>query len=155
MIFQVLRHELLHGGGLPFGLSGSGLSFNQLSFFWSSEFLLSVKLCLLSRKRRPLFLFLIVAGLIAATIWPSVTGLLLPRIQTIPAGGIWYYLNATADQLWPSYIDASSEHPVCFLPNATDYGVCPSGSYTSFLPEYLSELPLFGFPVRHWCRLCT
>ena len=131
VIFQALRYNLLHNSGIPFGLIGSGLSFTQLSFFWSPEFVLNIKSCLFSRRRLPLFVFIVLSGAIAATIGPSVAVLMLPRIQAYPAARISYYLNSTTHELWPSHLNSSSEEPVCFISNATQYGVCPSGGYAS------------------------
>ena len=119
--------------GLPLGLLGAGLSFSQISYLWSAEFCLSVKAC--GWKKWPLWLLLIVAALVAATIGPSIAILISPRFQTIPIGGTTNYLNAAADQLWPVHIN-SSEYFACSLPNATLYDVCPSGGYSSLLHTF-------------------
>jgi len=136
VVLQVLRYNLIDGEGVPFGLLGSGLTFGQISFLWSSELILSAKSCISSWKRSSLLLFLVLTCLLAAVIGPASAVLLLPRIQVIPAGGTSYWLNATVDQLWPTEINASSEDPVCSLPNATDYCICPSGDYESLRTSF-------------------
>lgn len=145
VIFQVLRHYLCEDG-VPFGLLGAGLSFGQLSYLWSSAFCSSIRPVLFDRRRWPLFLLLVVACVLAATIGPALAVLLLPRVQAFPAGGTTNYLNATADKLWPTQIDSSSQYLACFLPNATNYDACPCSGYTS-IKETFAEFYYSDFLV--------
>ena len=136
VVMQVLRHYLLQDEGIPLGLLGAGLSFSQVSYLWSPEFCLGIKSCLFNRRKWPLFPLLLVTGVVVATIGPSMAVLILPRIQDIPTGITSYYINATADQMWPTNITPSLEYSACSLPNATDYAVCPSGGYSSILSTF-------------------
>lgn len=133
---QELRHDLIYGEGVPFGLLSSGLAFVQPSYFWSPAFVFSAKYSLSSIRRCRFYLLLILLGLVAATIGPSTAVLMLPYIQAYPAGETLYYINATADQLWPTSINSSLENPACFLPNATEYATCPSGGYASLKDNF-------------------
>ena len=136
VVMQALRYHLLQDEGIPLGLLGAGLSFNQVSYLWSPEFCLSVKSCLFNKRRWSLYILLLTTGVVAATIGPSIAVLMLPRVQDIPAGGTSYYLNATADQLWPSNITSMLEYSGSSLPNATQYAVCPCGGYESILNTF-------------------
>ena len=71
--------------------------------------------------------------LLAALIGPFSAVLLIPRFQTYPAGGIDYFLNATADELWPNVVASDTEAEVCYWTNATQYPICPCGGYNSLL----------------------
>jgi hypothetical protein len=79
-----------------------------------------------------LLILLLVFILLATFIGPFTAVLLIPRTQTFPAGGTRYFLNATAEEMWPSVVHSDAEYEACFWPNATDYSVCPSGGYASF-----------------------
>jgi hypothetical protein len=134
IVLQALRHELL-GEGVPIGLLGSGIWFSQIGSFWSPEFLAATPFSFKGFGKFRLYLLLILAGAIAATIGPATAVLMLPRIQTMPAGGTNYFLNGTAEQFWPDVVTADSELDVCSLPNSTKYAVCPSGGYESLRLE--------------------
>ena len=43
IVFDIIRDELMYGDGVPLGLVGAGFSFTGLSFFWSPEFLYSLR----------------------------------------------------------------------------------------------------------------
>ena len=79
-----------------------------------------------------LLILLLVFILLATFIGPFTAVLLIPRTQTFPAGGTRYFLNATAEEMWPSVVHSDAEYEACLWPNATDYSVCPSGGYASF-----------------------
>ena len=150
---NILRYDLVLGDGVPLGLLGSGISFNQLSYFWSPDFLCAAKFSLTRWRRSRLFLFVLLAGFIAVTVGPSSAVLMLPRVQPVPVGGTPYYLNATSGKLWPNNINSSFEYPACFLPNATEYDICPSGGYTSLrntFQTYRYIKSLYDFQFFSW-----
>ncbi|KAL9598848.1 MAG: hypothetical protein Q9179_003773 [Wetmoreana sp. 5 TL-2023] len=103
--FQLLRHELIHGDGLPLGLLAAGFDFTKLSYFWSPEFAGTLR-SIYSRprklKRSALVLFLVTVGTLAALAGPSCAVLLIPQARDWPAGGTTFYLNATRDRIWPA-----------------------------------------------------
>lgn len=167
IVLQALRHELLRDG-IPLGLLGSGIWFSSLSAFWSPQFLGSFGWrhwtwpynwrWTWPRKsywawampwkwpsRTRLYALLIVSGLIAVTIGPASAYLMLPREQSLPAGGVSFYMNDTvgSPQFWPDTVTAESQLPFCALDNATDYAVCPSGGYNTFR-RILSSLTYRG-----------
>lgn len=148
IILNILRYDLIFGDGVPLGLLGSGISFNQISYFWSPAFLCAARFSLKRWKRGRLFMFVPIAGLIAVTMGPSSAVLMLPRVQPVSVGGTPYYINATSDRLWPIHINSSSEYPACFLPNATEYSTCPSGGYASLKNTFQANKPLYDFHMR-------
>ncbi|KAI4234521.1 MAG: hypothetical protein L6R40_006726 [Gallowayella cf. fulva] len=139
--FQLLRHELIHGDGLPLGLLAAGFDFTRLSYFWSPEMLGAFRNAF-SRPSKvrhiALVLFLVTAGVLAALVGPSCAVLLIPQPQDWPAGGTLLYLNGTQDHIWPATISAvnSSFKDLCTSVDATENGVCPSGGYYSLWAHY-------------------
>jgi hypothetical protein len=154
ILLQLLRYDLLNGYGTPLGLVSSHLWFSQPTSLISPEYLAAaqrsvkgirrllpevIKMKRISCEsvarnlaRIRLLILLLVFILLAAFIGPFTAVLLIPRTQTFPAGGTRYFLNATAEEMWPSVVHSDAEYEACFWPNATDYSVCPSGGYASF-----------------------
>ncbi|TKA76390.1 hypothetical protein B0A55_05259 [Friedmanniomyces simplex] len=132
VVMHVLRHELISGVGVPFGLLGGGFQFSGLSYFWAPEFwgaMLHAPLTF--RKKATLAGTLLVAGLVAVSAGPSCAILLVPREQTWNAGHGTFYLPGSNEMLWSTDF-ASSMAPFddcCFWPNASSYATCPSGGY--------------------------
>lgn len=141
LVYHQLRHDLLHGQGVPFGLFSSGLEFQRLSYFWSPELLGSFPM---SNIR--LLLLTIAAGLIAMLAGPSTAVLLIPNQINYPAGSTSYYINGSSDVLWPSYIQLdhyfpSSQNPKdqnidCGGPAGYKSAICPAGGYLSFKDHF-------------------
>ncbi|KAL8727297.1 MAG: hypothetical protein Q9181_005761 [Wetmoreana brouardii] len=144
--FQLLRHELIHGDGLPLGLLAAGFDFTKLSYFWSPEFAGTLR-SIYSRPRKlrrsALVLFLVTVGALAALAGPSCAVLLIPQAQDWPAGGTTFYLNATRDQIWPAKLSAENVEleDTCPSEDAMGYGVCPSGGYHSIWAHYTRTTP--------------
>ncbi|KAL8814284.1 MAG: hypothetical protein Q9223_006481 [Gallowayella weberi] len=146
VVFQLLRHELIHGDGLPLGLLAAGFEFTKLSYFWSPEMLGSLKNTFgrPSKSRRiALIAFLVIAGALAALVGPSCAVLLIPRSQDWPAGGTVLYLNGTKGEIWPTKLEAKhlSTKDLCMSADATENGVCPSGGYYSLWAHYARVNP--------------
>ncbi|KAL8678292.1 MAG: hypothetical protein Q9186_005342 [Xanthomendoza sp. 1 TL-2023] len=144
--FQLLRHELVHGDGLPLGLLAAGFDFTKLSYFWSPELMGSLKNAF-SRpskfRRLALITFLIIAGALAALVGPSCAVLLIPQPQDWPAGGTMLYLNGTQEEIWPTKLAAKhlSTKELCTSADATENGLCPSGGYYSLWAHYARVNP--------------
>lgn len=139
IIFHIARQELLFGGGLPLGLIGSGLLFGNFGYFFSMEFLGSLRYKSDNKWRKGSFLtVLILAGLTAALAGPSSATLLVPKSQDWQAGGTSFYLNGNMDDFWPTTLgsDRAANQPYCLGQNATKYGVCPSGGFHSLWEHY-------------------
>jgi uncharacterized membrane protein len=97
VLLERLRHDMIRGPGVPYGLLGVTSLFSQSSYFWSSIFAGSI-----SRRawlNRELFVLILVSGFLAATAGPAVAVLLIPREHTWPAGGTTWWLNGTSDDL--------------------------------------------------------
>ncbi|KAK0306158.1 hypothetical protein LTR01_006506 [Friedmanniomyces endolithicus] len=132
VVMHVLRHELISGDGVPFGLLGGGFQFSGLGYFWAPEFwgaMLHSRLTY--RKKATLAATLLAAGLIAVAAGPSCAILLVPREQTWDAGGGMFYLPGTNDTLWSTDFTSvmAPFDDFCFWPNASSYATCPSGGY--------------------------
>jgi len=132
VVMHVLRHELVSGDGVPFGLLGGGFQFSGLGYFWAPEFwgaMLHTPLTF--RKKATLAGTLLVAGLIAVAAGPACAILLVPREQTWKAGGGTFYLPGTNDMLWSTDFTSvmAPFDDFCFWPNASSYATCPSGGY--------------------------
>lgn len=146
VVVHRLRHDLIDGEGVPFGLVGASSLFSQLSYFWSTAFIGSV-------SRRPrlnatLVGLLLVAGLIATTAGPAIAVLLIPREQTWPAGGTKYWINGTAAELWPSRVGLEHYMPElgtgvfgasCSSREAYENALCPAGGYLSLWNRFSSS----------------
>ena len=141
VVTQILRDELMFGEGIPLGLLGSAFSFNQLSYFWSPDFIGSFRCRMSVFRKVSIFGFLIIAGIIAATAGPSCAVLLIPRIQEWQAGGSNFYLPSNMEDIWPRNISLAQDSYVCGLPNATTYAVCPSGGYYALRAHFTKATP--------------
>ncbi|KAL2836457.1 hypothetical protein BJY01DRAFT_258647 [Aspergillus pseudoustus] len=134
IVMQIVRHELLWGGGLPLGLLGAGLAFNHLEFFFSKEFYGGLKYV-------PTPVVIIIAGIVAMLAGPASAVLLVPKSQDWSAGGTRFYLYGTENDFWPS--DLSGDVPdleeLCGIDNSTHLGICPGGGYNS-LSNYWGTL---------------
>ena len=153
ILLQLLRHDLLYGDGTPLGLLSSHLWFSQPSSIVSPEYFAAALRCIngvrmfllqsikhwninrenaarnWARTRLVVLLFILI--LLAALIGPFTAVLLIPRTQNFPAGGSLYFLDATAEDLWPNVVDSGAEFEGCSWANATEYSICPSGGYAT------------------------
>ena len=160
IIFQLLRHELTHGGGIPLGMIAAGIEFAKLSYFWSPDFLGGARRMFQGPRRLQriaIFLFLILAGGLAALAGPSCAVLLLPQEQAWPMGGTSFFLNGTKDDFWPLIITGNhlGIESWCSSPNSTGYAVCPSGGFYSLWSHYsqvdhsnyMSSVPTYAYDL--------
>ncbi|KAL9633189.1 MAG: hypothetical protein Q9164_004849 [Protoblastenia rupestris] len=77
-------------------------------------------------------------GALAAIAGPASAVLLIPRLDHWQAGGTSYFLNGTADEIWPSRLSFSrADNPsFCGGENAATFGVCPSGGFQALWTHY-------------------
>ena len=151
ILLQVLRHDMLHGQGVPLGLLTSHLWCTSPQSVISPEYLTACHTIVkdVSKtvvdtfwgrckswtiiqwhwRRIRLFVLISIAIVITSSIGPFSAVLLIPRDQLFPAGGTKYNLDATATELWPGNVTSDLELDVCSFENATVYPICPSGSY--------------------------
>jgi hypothetical protein len=136
IVLQFMRHELLWGDGLPLGLLGSGLAFNQPEYFFSKEFyggLRYVPAGGFRSRRVALIAVIVIAGIVATLAGPSSAVLLVPKSQDWRAGGTPFYLSGTEENFWPNNLagDLSELQALCGNGSSAHLGVCPGGGYQS------------------------
>ncbi|KAK3994420.1 hypothetical protein QBC44DRAFT_348974 [Cladorrhinum sp. PSN332] len=142
IIFHVMRARLFSDDGVPLGLLASGWSFQRFGYFWSAEFWGG----LLPIFRQPSRGFkglafvglLVLAGILAMVAGPAAAIIMIPRVMDFSSGGGVYWLNGTANQLWPSILDEAYVDTLnCSRPRAqvTDPS-CPSAGFSTFHHHY-------------------
>ena len=138
IVFHIIRSELIYGDGIPLGWLESGFAFTRRSYFWSPEFWYSRRYDARRWKKLGLFGSLVVAGALAAFASSASAVLITPRLEKWQAGGTTYFLNGTADEIWPTRLSfESSDNPeYCTGEHATTYGVCPSGGFQALWSHY-------------------
>ncbi|KAL8732573.1 MAG: hypothetical protein Q9181_003904 [Wetmoreana brouardii] len=130
IIFSAVRRDLALGKGLPFGLLFSGLQVSQISYLWSVELWGAMKADFL-RPLRKLALFTLIAGgiLLAVTSGPASAILLIPRLQSWPAGHTSISINATSEQVWPNQINGLSVSQACSRLATGVSNACPASEW--------------------------
>lgn len=141
-IFHLIQLELLRNDGVSFGLLGGGLLFNQISYFWSAQFIASLS----KTRNRRLTLLIVISGILAITAGPATAILLIPSQVQYPAGSTMYYINGSADNLWPSKLLLSHYLPLfnnsigeaidCAGNEGYKSAVCPSGGYLALANSF-------------------
>ncbi len=144
-LLDILRFELLYGCGVPLGLLGSGITFTQISYFWSPDFLGALRYGVSERKKKfRLCAALLLAGALAITAGPASAVLMIPRQQTWTADTLDFYLNGTKDDFWPSRLTYESHVQDWGVSNcqgseATSTAVCPAGGYHSLRDHFTAS----------------
>lgn len=108
-VVSFIRHELALGQGIPFGAIVSSLQFASIAHLWSTEFAGTVKASFHHRSRSiRLVLLILVGSFLAVSVGPSSAIAMRPRSDEWPARGSKFYLNATREQIWPTFVDDSA-----------------------------------------------
>lgn len=141
IVLHAVRFQLLYGEGLPYGLVGSGLGFNNLQFFFRKEFRSAAFRWFNGKRRVSKILFLlllIVSGTIATFAGPSSATLLVPKPQTWPSGGTDFYLNGSQDAFWPDDVALGIQdiRRYCNSNNSATTAVCPGGGFSSLYDHW-------------------
>ncbi|KAL8879309.1 MAG: hypothetical protein Q9198_003054 [Flavoplaca austrocitrina] len=153
ILFDSLRHELMYGDGVPLGLVGAGSAFTGRSYFWSPNFLCSLRYRARLWRKAFLFVSILVAGALVLAVAPATAVLIIPQDQLWQAGGSPFYLKGKESNIWPTVLmhDSNRDPPFCQSSasvgspgNATEYAVCPSGGYKSLASHY-SEVNVSSF----------
>ncbi|KAJ5931519.1 hypothetical protein N7516_006008 [Penicillium verrucosum] len=136
IVLHFVRSELLFGDGLPLGLVGSGLTFNNFESFFKKEFYGTLKYVgdRGNKPRKVMFVMVVVvAGLTAALAGPASAVLLVPKSQDLAAGGTRFYLNGSEGDFWPADLsgDLSALRSLCNRNDSTLLGICPAGGFQS------------------------
>jgi len=140
IVVDLVRQELVAGEGIPFGAVFGSLQFKDISYLYSKEFLGTLKANFDKRiVKARLVLVLIVGAILALTVGPSSAIAMRPRIDNWPAGGSDFYLNATKEEIWPSYLDGSTVSPLCT--NITLGTTCISKDWQFAVYQLLSYWP--------------
>lgn len=144
IVFSYTRHEILIGEGIPFGALFSSLQLTQISYLWSMEFWGAVFSDLSIWRKARMLAIIILAVSLTALIGPSIAMMLIPNLGYWPAGSTHIWINATAEQLWPVYLDGSLVPEHCSIaPKVSNR--CPSsewqsiGTYLSFTDNFISS----------------
>ncbi|KAL8902620.1 MAG: hypothetical protein Q9207_004533 [Kuettlingeria erythrocarpa] len=147
IILSAIRRDLAHGKGLPFGLLFSGLQVSQISYLWSVELWGAMKADF-QRPLRKLGLFTLVIGgiVVAVASGPSSAILLIPRLQLWPGGNTHVWINASADQVWPARIDATTIPEACSMIGLNSSKICPASEWYS-IRDFLSAESLLPSPI--------
>lgn len=136
MLFSYVRRELSVGEGLPFGALMSGFQFTQISYLWSME-LWGASFSNMRVWRKLNMIAVIIIGVsLAAIAGPSSAILLIPRLDYWPAGYTHIWINATTDNLWPTYLNGSVVPQHCSIVSNSSRD-CPSHEWQS-IGTYLS-----------------
>ncbi|KAJ5739671.1 hypothetical protein N7533_012455 [Penicillium manginii] len=100
ILFSETVKQLVFGEGLPFGAIAAGLQFNQISYLWSKEF--RATSCATFKRKYYIIPAIIICTLLGVGIGPSSATAIKPTLGDWPAGETSFWLNATAQELWPS-----------------------------------------------------
>ena len=112
ILFSITVGQLVFGNGLPFGAVTAGHRFQQISYLWSAEFLAAC-VTTFSNKFLVLSVIVIFTGL-GVTVGPASATAVRPTLGDWPGGGTSFWLNATAEDLWPSTLSHSlAENETC------------------------------------------
>ena len=112
VVVSFVRHELVRGQGIPFGAIFGSVQFSSPTYLWSKEFVGTLKAQFRSKLTKWGLVFLVLVGsVLFSVVGPSSAIAMRPQLGNWPAGGTYFYLNATKDQLWPLNLDASNTLP--------------------------------------------
>lgn len=140
ILITYIRKELAFGDGIPFGTLFAGLEFQGLGFITSKELWGSTLMKWKKKTTKWLMLSLmILCAFLGVTVGPSTTNLMKPRLDDWPAGGSQFWVNCTADLLFPTEIRASSNISHCNVDNGDL--ACPAGNWQTISENYYSFFP--------------
>ena len=140
MILSYIRHEPAVGRGVPFGAIFTGMRFQEFSVLWSLEFWGTVFAKGTKSWRKGILIALFLTGaLLGVSVGPTSANILRPRLDDWPAGGTDFWINGSAEEIWPTELTKALVQDTC----ATDTGdlSCPYGSWQTFADGYLSHWP--------------
>lgn len=139
IIFTYIRWELAFGEGIPFGAVLAGLQVDSISLLWSSEFLGTIYSKSKAYKKFFLVSTIVVGTLLGVSVGPSTANLMRPRLDDWPAGGTAFWINATHDACFPSFVDTSPSLSHCDVD--TGDPSCPYGNWEILSQNYYSFWP--------------
>ncbi|KAK1149709.1 hypothetical protein N8T08_005262 [Aspergillus melleus] len=109
IIGNEIGRQLTSMRGVPFGLIFSAAKVTDVTYLWSSAFAGSFKSSLGRMKRSLVTVAMVLVAIVLATgAGPSSAILMIPRVDSWPAGSTRFWVNAPAKEIWPDHLDASS-----------------------------------------------
>ena len=137
MLVHYVRHGLLFGAGLPFGMIFAGQQFKDISFLWSLEFWGTIRGFIGQPRRKwAMILLLTVCTLLGLTVGPSSATIIKPRLGDWPAGGTDFWLGLPPYLLWSTNITKLDVSPNCAID--TGDNSCPYGNWQALDQGYFS-----------------
>ena len=149
IILDVVRYLLFFDNqGLPLGLAGTRMNFNQITLLASPAFWSGIRGLISWRKRILVALLTVTCCFVATFMGPAAALLLIPVVRTDwPAGGTPFWFRGNESTLWPDTLDSSSTGgQECLTPTAdTVYAETMNNSgciwyWTSSLSQYAKDL---------------
>lgn len=102
ILFSETVKQLVFGEGLSFGAIAAGLQFSQISYLWSKEF--QATSCATFKRKYLIIPAIIIWTLLGVSIGPSSATAMKPTLGDWSAGETPFWLNETADELWPLFL---------------------------------------------------
>ena len=88
IVFEIIRHQLLHGEGLPLGLVSSGFTFSKFDFFCSRATWIWLWAASAKSQRAFVVISIIIIALLALVVGPASAVLMLPRLAVRSTSGL-------------------------------------------------------------------
>ena len=89
IVFEIIRHQLLHGEGLPLGLVSSGFTFSRFDFFCSRATWIWLWSASAKGQRALVVISIVIIALLALIIGPASAILMLPRLAVRSTSGLY------------------------------------------------------------------
>lgn len=152
--FAYIREEMAFGVGVTIGTVFAGQQFASVNNLWSMEFWSAIydarshsksarkqKWYKISPKWRMVWLITL-ATVLGVAVGPSGAVLMRPRLDWWPAGGTYFWLNVTFDDIYAEHIGLDNVPDSC-----SQYSgdmACPYGGFESLLEQYAVLWPYLG-----------
>ena len=115
IVFTYFCRELAFGSGISFHASSSGDQVDGISLLCSPAFLATIAHERKSNRKQKcvIIAILLVCTLLAVSVGLSSAALMIPRLDSWPAGGTSFWINATSDVLSPRTVQDSAALEHC------------------------------------------
>lgn len=107
---DLVRYHLTNDG-INLGLLSAGLSFAQLNWLWSTDFLSGFRVSMPRWAKFFVLLTLALCCILASTVGPASALLFIPTELWLPAASTKYYAAGTEDDLYPLKLIANNTGP--------------------------------------------
>ena len=141
IVFAYFRKELACETGIHPSALFVACQIDSMSWLWSPEFVgIMCHKWKASRKRKAaLISIVLVCALLGVSVGISSSALIKPRLDSWPAGGTSFWLNATSEVLSPQTITDSASQEHCI--SDTGDAACPYGDWQLIQQEYHAFWP--------------